>query len=164
MSIPSILETRSLALPIVNPSEWPLVDEETRRLLRPANGVYTVQQAEIMEKIARGRWFLLQNRGPKGWAWRCGRCKRIHSHFTLHCRPLPMNGLTHVVGLLKERLSADLIFSAVEMGVIEPITIRQAGRYYRDLRSLGYPADLLMGGDPRKLAQYSPEQVRLLVG
>lgn len=141
---PSILDPRLPGLPDL-PSEWEVVDAEVLRFLRPQNGVYTPEQDRVLRSIAASRWFLIRNNGPQGERWRCRRCKLIHDHFTLHCKPRPFNGLTQALGILQERIGTDNVFSAVTMGAIEPIRRDYALVLYQDLRSLGYSKEELLG-------------------
>ena len=131
------LDVRSIILPD-NPVEWKAVDLEALRALRPKNGLYTPDQDRMLRSIAAKRWFFLKNDGPKGQAWRCRRCKQLHKYFTLHCIERPFNGLSHLLGTFVERVGDDDVWSAVELGVIEPITRERALAAYRELRLLGY--------------------------
>lgn len=139
--------------PIVrdHPAEWPVVDAAVLAALLPVNGLLTAAQARTLRQIAASRWFLLRNSGPSGEVWRCGRrvggvkCGQIHPYFTLHCRPMPFNGLTGLLGVLRQRVGADTLFSAVALGVIEPITTERATRLYGDLAALGYTQAQLLG-------------------
>lgn len=136
-----------LSAPILadNPSEWPVADAETLALLRPSNGIFTIEQDKALRRISAARWFLLRNDGPSGQAWRCGRCGLLHDFFTLHCRPRPYNGLTHAIGTLVERIGPEQIFSAVEIGTVEPITVERAFLLYHDLRGYGYSREQILG-------------------
>lgn len=128
-----------------NPSQWPTLAPEYRALLRPKNGIYTPQQVAILDGIAAARWFLLRNNGPHGERWRCKYCKQIHAFFSLSCLPVPLNGLTHTIGLLVERLPAEDVYSAISLGAIEPLTLPQAKILYEKLRDLGYTKKQLLG-------------------
>lgn len=136
-----------LSAPVLadNPAEWPVVDAETLALLRPTNGVFTVEQDRLMRRISASRWFLLRNDGPSGEAWPCRGCGQLHPFFSLHCRPRPYNGLTHAIGTLVERIGPEQIFSAVEIGTVEPITVEYAFRLYSDLRGFGYTREQILG-------------------
>jgi hypothetical protein len=131
------LDVRSIVLP-ENPAEWPVVDAETRQLLTPKNGLYTPEQVRLIRQLAARRWFFLKNTGPHGEAWRCGRCKQLHDYFTLHCIERPFNGLSHLLGVMRQRIAEDDVFSAVELGMVEPITRERALAAYERLKGLGY--------------------------
>lgn len=139
-----ILDLRSPVVAI-DPREWPTVPPEQLALLIPANGIYTLEQARIIRQIAATRWFLLRNNGPQGERWACSRCHGIHEFFTVHCLPVPMNGLTHALGLLSERVGDDLVFSCLELGAIEPVRREYALQLYEKLRGLGYTREQLLG-------------------
>lgn len=128
------------------PSEWGAVAPEVLEALRPTRGYYTLRQDAMLKRIAAGRFFLLQNRGPKGQAWRCGRCKGIHDYFTLHCIERPYNGVTHAIGHLEQRIGRDFVLDAVELGAIQPISQARALKAYSDLRALGYSPEHIFGG------------------
>lgn len=153
VQIPSSLNFETIPrLPFLKdqPSEWPVLTPEEREILRPRAGIYTMPQVALMERIARTRWFLLRNDGPQGERWRCGRCHAIHSHFTMHCVPAPMHGLTQAVGLLVERVGKDDVFACLELGAIDPISATYAKTLYAQLRGLGYPAQVILGYDSRE--------------
>lgn len=154
---------RSVALP-VNPHEWPVIDQEVARTLRPRNGIFTVAQDQTLQKLARSRWFILQNRGPKGYAYRCTRCKRIHDYFTLHCIERPMNGMTSVIGLMRERMDEETIWSAVELGAVVPIDAARAKRLFVQLHGLGYTAQDLLGSSIALTARYNRQELRHILG
>lgn len=148
-----LLDLRSVVLPD-NPREWPELPPEQRALLRPANGIYRPDEVKILDNLARRRWFLLRNDGPQGERWRCRYCKGIHPFFTLSCVPVPMNGLTHVLGVMCERIAADDIYSAVALGMVEPLSLAYAGRLYEKLKGLGYRHEQIVGYTPRQHGQW----------
>jgi len=128
-----------------NPSQWPTLPPEFRQFLRPKSGIYTPQQAKILDGIAAARWFLLRNNGAHGERWRCKNCRGFHPFFTYSCIPAPLNGLTHTISLLVERLGPEDVYSAISLGAIEPLTVPQAKVLYDKLRSLGYTREQLLG-------------------
>ena len=136
-----------LSMPVLadNPAEWPVVDAETLAMLRPRNGIFTPAQDKVMRRISASRWFLLRNDGPSGEWWPCSRCHGYHPFFSLHCRPRPYNGLTHAIGTLIERVGPEQIFSAVEIGTVEPVTVEYAFKLYADLRGFGYTREQILG-------------------
>lgn len=128
-----------------NPVEWAVTSQETALLLRPKHGVFTPAQDKMLRQIAAKRWFLIRNNGPQGERWRCKRCGQVHPYFTLHCRHRPFNGLTHALGILKERVGPDMVLSAVALGSVEPITRERAQKLFEDLRGYGYSRLELLG-------------------
>lgn len=145
------------------PSEWPQLDPAVAAILTPVGGIYTRDQAEALETIARSRWFFLRNHGrSEGYSYRCANCKQIHDFFSLHCIARPFNGLTQAVGLLAQQITErDTDYLTVALGAIEPITAARARRHYTLLRDLGYPPRELLGQGG---AAYSEAELRLMEG
>lgn len=125
------------------PSEWAAIPPEILERLIPnsvmrvsglngdvhlfnTRGILTPTQYAEMEKLARGRWFLLRNDGPHGERLRCGRCKGLHQYFTLACVERPFHGLQEIAGLMQRVVGRDLAFEAVRIGTIEPISRAKA--------------------------------------
>ena len=145
MATAALLDVRN---PILDdlPAEWRPVDAETLRMLRPRNGLSTPEQARMFDRIAAARFFLIRNTGAtEGYAFRCRRCKQIHAHLTTHCIERPFTGLSHVLGVLSERMGPEIVFSGVALGAIDPITRERAKVLYERLRGLGYTRRQLFG-------------------
>lgn len=127
------------------PAEWGhvppeilarLVPQAITRVVTPdgvehlwdSRGIITPDQDRELRRIASSRWFLLRNDGPHGEKARCGRCKRYHEYITLACIERPFHGMEEIVGLIRQIEGRDLVFSAVRLGTIEPITRKKALR------------------------------------
>lgn len=102
---------------------------------------FTPEQTRQIDAIARGRWFLLRNI----WRQQCynrktGRgCRQIHDYFTFGCVERPFNGLTEIIGLLRQRSGHEVTFSGMALGDIEPITAEKARALMDAMAAKGYP-------------------------
>lgn len=136
------------------PSEWEAVPPEILERLVPRSvtrvvspdgvehffdtrGIITPVQEREIQRIARARWFLLRNDGGHGERLRCGRCGGRHAYFTLACIERPFHGLEEIVGLIRKIEGRDLVFDAVRLGTIEPITRKRALRLQARIRAKG---------------------------
>lgn len=135
------------------PAEWDRIPEEILELLLPITarvvygphgeqklydlrGMITPEQKCAIDEIASGRWFLLRNNGPTG-RLKCGRCGARHDYFTLACVERPFHGLQEIVGLMRHVEGRDLVFDAIKLGTIEPISRARAQALLGKIRQRG---------------------------
>lgn len=66
----------------------PPLPERYRRM-----GILSPAEYQEIERIRRGRFYLVRNDGPHGERAKCGRCGSIHTFFTWMCCEQPFQGL-----------------------------------------------------------------------
>jgi hypothetical protein len=89
--------------------------------------------------LLAGRWFLIRNDATAGYRPRCGRCNRVHAFLTLGCVERPFNGLTEIVGMLRDFRVAgrDRVMEGFRFGALVPITATEARRLAGQIRERG---------------------------
>lgn len=105
------------------------------------SGMVTTEQAQLIEKIARSRWFVMRNDGPMLDRARCGRCNRIHAYLTLGCIERPFHGLQEIVGMIEtyqaEGKHVERLLTSIRLGAIVPISRKQARQLADKIRAKG---------------------------
>lgn len=129
------IDVRKLHLP-TGPVEWEAVAPEVAASLHAPTGILTPQQWATLQGIWGRRWFLL--RADTGLCSRCTRCGQAHTFLTMHCIPIPFNGITELFGVIEKQYGTDTAHEVVALGQIEPITRGKAREYYGQIRALGH--------------------------